>query len=103
MVSLALCQKAEGEVVNIGSGEEWSIGETAQLLCEIVDRKIDIVSDESRVRPAHSEVIRLLADNSKIRSLTGWKSQTSFKKGLKNTVEWISMNLDCFETDHYAK
>jgi NAD dependent epimerase/dehydratase len=103
LLSLALCEKAEGEVVNIGSGEEWSIEETAHLLCEIIDRKVDIVSDESRVRPVNSEVNRLLADNTKISRLTGWTTQTPFKKGLGNTVEWIKANLCYFETDKYAK
>ena len=63
MLALALCPKAEGEVVNIGSGQERSIGQTVELLCEIVGREVEVVTDEARLRPEKSEVYRLLADN----------------------------------------
>ena len=78
MLALALCRGAEGEVVNIGSGEEWSITHTVELLCEIVGRQVDVISDEARIRPEKSEVDRLLADNRKILALTGWRSQVPF-------------------------
>jgi NAD dependent epimerase/dehydratase len=103
MVALALCQQAEGRVVNIGSGEEWSIAQTAEMLCEIVGRKVEIISDESRVRPEKSEVNRLLADNRLIHELTSWKTQTPFRTGLERTVEWIERNLSQFDVDSYAK
>lgn len=103
MLALALCRGAEGEVVNIGSGEEWSITHTVELLCEIVGRQVDVISDEARIRPEKSEVDRLLADNRKILALTGWRSQVPFREGLARTVEWISRNLVHFDVDHYAK
>lgn len=103
MLALALCREAEGEVVNIGSGKEWSIARTAELLCEIVGRQVEIISDEARIRPEKSEVNRLLADNQKIAALTGWCSQVPFREGLARTVEWISHNLTHFDVDHYAK
>jgi NAD dependent epimerase/dehydratase len=103
MLALALCKKAEGQVVNIGSGEEWSIAQTVDLLCEIVGRKVKIISDEERIRPANSEVNRLLADTSKIKSLTDWKALVSFPQGLAKTIEWIKHNLIHFEADRYTK
>ena len=103
MLALALCKNAEGEVVNIGSGEEWSIERTVELLCEIAGRQVDVVSDEARIRPEKSEVNRLLADNHKIGTLTGWGSQVSFRDGLTRTMEWISRNLRHFDVDQYAK
>lgn len=103
MLALALCPNAEGEVVNIGSGEEWSIARTVELLCEIVGRQVEVFSDEARIRPEKSEVNRLLADNRKISSLTGWRTQVSFREGLERTVDWISRNLAHFDVDHYAK
>lgn len=103
MLALARCPAAEGQVVNIGSGEEWSIAETARLLCEIVGREVPIITDEARIRPEKSEVNRLLADNRKIDSLTGWKSQVPFREGLTRTVEWIGRNLGYFDVHRYAK
>jgi nucleoside-diphosphate-sugar epimerase len=100
---LALCKKAEGQVVNIGSGEEWSIAQTVDLLCEIVGRKVEIISDEERVRPEKSEVNRLLADTSKIKSLTDWKALVPFREGLIKTAAWIKRNQNHFDVDSYAK
>lgn len=103
MLALALCKEAEGQVVNIGSGEEWSIAQTVELLMEITGRKVDVVTEEARIRPEKSEVNRLLADNRKITGLTGWHSQVPFREGLERTVEWISRNLGYFDVDQYAK
>ncbi|MFN4310063.1 MAG: GDP-mannose 4,6-dehydratase [Ferrovibrio sp.] len=103
MLALALCKEAEGQVVNIGSGEEWSIGRTVELLCEIAGRKVEIISDETRIRPEKSEVNRLIADNRKIMALTGWRSQVPFREGLARTMEWVCHNMDHFDVDRYAK
>jgi len=103
MVALALCEESEGQVVNIGSGEEWSIAQTADMLCEIVGCEVEIVTDETRIRPEKSEVNRLLADTSKMNRLTSWRSSVPFRDGLERTVEWIERNLHHFDIDHYAK
>lgn len=103
MIALALCAQAEGQVVNIGSGEEWSIAQTVEMLCDIVGRQVEIVTEEARIRPEKSEVNRLLADNRRIAQLTGWQSQVPFREGLARTVEWIGRNLQHFDVDQYAK
>ncbi len=103
MVALALCKKAEGEVVNIGSGEEWSIAQTVELLAEITGSKAKIITDEARIRPEKSEVNRLLADTAKLKALTGWESQVPFREGLAQTAEWIKRNLHYFDVGQYAK
>lgn len=103
MLALALCREAEGRVVNIGTGEEWSIGKTAELLMDIVGRKVDILCDQDRIRPEKSEVHRLIADNALIGSLTGWRSAVAFPQGLERTVNWIEKNLRYFDVGHYSK
>ena len=103
LAALALCEKANGEVVNIGSGEEWSIEETIQIISDITQSNIEIVSQAERVRPERSEVNRLLADNKKIISLTGWKPEFTFREGLELTINWISENLDYFNINVYEK
>lgn len=103
MLALALCPEAEGEVVNIGSGEEWSIAQTVELLMKITGQEVEIVTDEHRIRPANSEVNRLLADNSMIHSITNWRTSVPFERGLEKTVEWIGRNLHFFEPEHYAR
>lgn len=103
MLALALCKGAEGLVVNIGSGTEWSIGQTVELLCKIVGSKVTVVTDAGRIRPEKSEVNRLLADDAVIRRLTGWQSKVAFQEGLMKTVEWIRGNLSHFDPGSYAR
>jgi nucleoside-diphosphate-sugar epimerase len=103
MMALAVCPEAEGQVVNIGSGEEWSIRQTVDLLCEILDRRVPVETDAARIRPDASEVNRLLADNRRITELTGWRSRVPFRVGLERTVRWIERNLQYFNPDVYAR
>jgi NAD dependent epimerase/dehydratase len=103
MIALATCREAEGQVANIGSGREWSIEETARLLMKICGRYIDIVTEETRLRPEKSEVNRLLADNRRIRDLTGWEPRMAFEDGLRLTTAWIEANLDHFDPARYTR
>ncbi len=89
--------KVLGEVINGGIGFEISIGDTAQLIAEAMGQNIQIVCDSERLRPEKSEVNRLFADSTRLRTLTPWKpmydGRDGFKAGLKNTIEWFN-NLD---------
>lgn len=90
-----------GEVINAGSNNEISIGELVTKISNIMGKEISIVSDYNRLRPEKSEVNRLWADNSKIKRLTGWKSQYSLDDGLIHTIKWIENNMKYFKTDIY--
>lgn len=103
MLALGLCKRAEGQVVNIGSGEEWSIAQTVEMLCDITGRHVEIDTDDARIRPEKSEVNRLLADTTLIRQLTNWQRRVTFHEGLTRTVKWIEANLDYFDPDRYAR
>jgi NAD dependent epimerase/dehydratase len=92
-ICAANSDEANGEVINIGSNFEISIGDTVELIAEIMGADISISLDESRLRPAKSEVDRLLADNSKAGELLGWSPEyggrEGLRKGLEQTVEWF--------------
>lgn len=103
LLALGLSSAAEGQVVNIGSGEEWSIQQVVDMLSEIVGRKVTVETETERIRPEASEVNRLLADNRRIRELTGWQSKVPFRQGLEKTVKWIERNLSHFSPDRYAQ
>ena len=96
-----------GEVVNLGSNYEVSIGDTAKIIAEVMNADIEIINDEQRHRPKKSEVERLWADNSKAKELFGWSpkygSREGLSKGLKETAQWFldSKNLDLYKTDIY--
>jgi dTDP-glucose 4,6-dehydratase len=83
-----------GEVINLGSNYEISIGETVKLISEVMNVDIEIETDEIRLRPEKSEVDRLWADNSKAKQLLGWEpqygSRNGLKRGLTDTVAWFS-------------
>ena len=96
-----------GEVINIGSNFEVSIGDTAKIIAEAMDVDIEIETDEIRLRPEKSEVNRLWADNSKAKRLLGWEPQyggrEGFKRGLKETIDWFAdkENLKKYKADVY--
>jgi NAD dependent epimerase/dehydratase len=83
-----------GEVINLGSNYEISVGETARLVAEIMKVDIEIESDEARLRPANSEVERLWADNSKAADILNWTPKYAglegLRGGLQKTVDWFS-------------
>ena len=93
-VAVAECDAAVGQVVNIGSNYEVSIGETARLIAGLMGRDVEFTSDEQRLRPAGSEVERLWADNTKARELAGWTPEYAgvdgLKCGLAETIEWFA-------------
>ncbi|MCC6759301.1 MAG: SDR family oxidoreductase [Candidatus Omnitrophica bacterium] len=89
MIELAECDSAIGQVVNIGSHYEISVGEVLEKIKKIMNSNAVATVDQQRIRPPKSEVQRLWCDNSKIRSLTGFKPDHSLDDGLKLTVEWF--------------
>jgi NAD dependent epimerase/dehydratase len=101
-LAVATCDRAIGEVVNVGSGKEISIGDLVQTLIEVTGSKAEIVTDEARLRPAGSEVERLLADNTRAREWTGWEPTVSLREGLQRTSDWVRDNLDKIDTPGYS-
>ena len=98
---------ALGEVVNVGSNFEISIGDTARIIAEAVGADVEIVTDAQRLRPAASEVERLWADNAKARDLLGWSPEYAgldgFRRGIAETVAWFRdpANLARYKPDEY--
>ncbi len=99
--------RAVGEVVNVGSGFEVSIGDTARLIAESMGVPIEIETDEQRLRPEGSEVERLLASNAKAEQLLGWRPAyggvDGFRRGLSETIAWFrdAANLGRYKPDDY--
>lgn len=106
-ISVMNSEKSIGEVINIGSNYEVSIGDTAKMIAEVMGKKIEIETDEVRLRPEKSEVNRLWADNQKAKQLLDWEPQyggvEGFKRGLQETAEWFSnpKNLAQYKADEY--
>ena len=101
------CPKCVGEVTNIGSNFEISIGDTVALIADVLNAHIEIITDPKRVRPEKSEVDRLYADVSQAKRLFSWDPEygglAGFKVGLKETADWFSdpRNLARYKNENY--
>lgn len=102
-VKIAESNKSVGEVINIGSNFEISIGDIAQEIISLINKDVTIEHDQSRVRPQGSEVERLWCDNSKAKKLLSWSPTSSLEEGLKETIDWISMHDDLHKPDIYNR
>jgi NAD dependent epimerase/dehydratase len=100
-MAVAQSERALGNVVNIGSGREVTIAETIQIMLDVTGRDVKIVSDDQRIRPAGSEVNRLMCDNSRALEWTGWKPEVTLEEGLRRTAVWIEQNLSSVASGRY--
>ena len=91
-----------GEVFNLGTGAEVTIGQLADLIIRIVNRSVRIEVDPNRIRPVKSEVQRLLSDNTLAKQRICWKPEVSLEEGLGRTIEWIEKHPGLFNPDIYA-
>jgi len=96
-----------GETINLGTGKDFSIGETVKNIENILRTKAEVVTDNKRIRPKKSEVNRLISSNLKAKKLLNWspkfKGSKGFKEGLKKTIEWFSKeeNLKLYKANLY--
>jgi len=102
-IALAECDESIGQTVNIGSNSEISIGNTFNIIKELMVSDVKFIEDSQRIRPEKSEVFRLCCDNSKIERLTGFMSQVSIREGLQMTIDWIvkSDNMKKYKSEIY--
>ncbi|HEX3011524.1 MAG TPA: NAD-dependent 4,6-dehydratase LegB [Syntrophomonadaceae bacterium] len=106
-MAVAESDSSIGEVINIGSNYEVSIGKLAEYIAEIMQVDIELQTDPTRLRPEKSEVERLWADNRKAQQLLGWQpiyeGSNGIKRGLRETIEWFTAgeNLKKYRTDVY--
>ena len=98
---------AIGEVINVGSNFEISVGDTARAIAEVMGADIEILTEDARLRPVASEVERLWASNEKASRMLGWRPQYAgldgFRRGLKETVAWFREpeHLNFYRSDVY--
>lgn len=96
-----------GEVINLGSNYEISIGDTVKLIAEVMNAAVEITEESARLRPEKSEVERLWADNRKAKQLLNWQpeyaTREGFKRGLQQTADWFTQahNLKAYKSNIY--
>jgi dTDP-glucose 4,6-dehydratase len=107
-LAMAESPSSVGEVVNLGSNFEISIGALVKMIADLMGATVTVGLDPHRLRPNASEVDRLLADNTKAERLLGWKpkygGETGLSRGLAETIEWFTdeENLKRCNSDLYV-
>ncbi len=89
ILALSEISDADGQVVNLGSNTEISIGDTVAIIKELMNSDVKVISDADRLRPENSEVFRLWCDNTKLKKLTGFQPAYTLEQGLQKTIEWF--------------
>jgi len=101
-LKIAESPEAVGEVTNIGAGKGISIGDLAAKILRVMGRDVPIVSEDERRRPADSEVMQLICDNTKAGRIAGWFPERSLQEGLESTIAFVSDHLHLYKTDQYV-
>lgn len=106
-ISVLESDQSVGQVINVGSNYEISIGDLVKTIAEVMGVEVNVIEDDQRIRPANSEVERLWAENQKVKELTGWKPNYAgldgLRRGLKETADWFTdkKNLAKYKADIY--
>jgi dTDP-glucose 4,6-dehydratase len=101
-LAIAGSDAAIGRVVNIGRGDDLTIGELVERIGQRLGRPIRVETDASRVRPATSEVGRLLAGTALAQELFDWRPKYTLDQALDETIAWVRDNLGLFRVDQYT-
>lgn len=104
-IAIAKCNEAAGEEINIATQREVSMQTTLETIASLMGADVKWVTDPERLRPAGSEVFRLLGSNEKIKRLTGWQPQVTLEEGLRRTIHWFchDNNLKNYKTNIYNR
>lgn len=100
-IKIAASDRAVGEVINIGFGQGISIGDLAAKIFKLLGKEVQIVTDETRLRPPKSEVLKLICDNSKAKQLLNWQPTYTLDQGLEETIAYVRENLDLYKSELY--
>ena len=102
-IKIAESTKSNGEVINVGSNFEVSIGKLAEKIFSLLDKNIKIITDSNRIRPKDSEVERLWCDNTKAKEILKWEPKISIEEGLENVILWIKSNPHLYKSGIYNR
>jgi NAD dependent epimerase/dehydratase len=97
----ASCGEAVGQTINLGNGKGITMGKLAETIIRISGKDAVVVTDNSRVRPRSSEVMNLIADNSKAKAVIGWEPEIELEKGLDRCYGYIREHMDLYKPDIY--
>lgn len=100
-LAVAESPRSVGEVVNIGSGSAVTVGQAARMILRLAGSRAVLRQDRRRLRPAKSEVLRLLCDNRKARRLLGWRPRVPLEEGLRRALAYVRSHPESYKPDLY--
>lgn len=100
-IRIAEAPTEPGDIVQLGSGDCVSIGELVEICRKLTGSNLQVVQQDTRVRPSSSEVQVLLADPSKARRVIGWSKTTSLESGLAKTADWLRERATSIDVGRY--
>ncbi|WP_371549894.1 SDR family NAD(P)-dependent oxidoreductase [Streptomyces sp. NBC_00554] len=102
-VGTAPAEAVVGRTFNAGTGGEISVGDLVTLIGKLMAADLEVREDAQRIRPAGSEVMRLVCDASRLRAATGWEPAHSLEEGLEATIAFFRdpANLARYKTNVY--
>jgi NAD dependent epimerase/dehydratase len=101
-IAAARAEDVSGRTLQLGTGSDVGIGELVELVGELIARELLVEQEAERVRPAKSEVERLISSPALARELTGWQPAVPLREGLRRTIAWIERNRDRYRVDQYV-
>ena len=101
-IDLIFHEGKHGETYNIGGFNEWKNIDLVNLLCSIMDRKLDRPEGTSQqlisyVTDRAGHDLRYAIDATKLNTELGWRPSVTFEQGLEATVEWYLTHKDWLE------
>ena len=100
-IKSAVVDKAIGHVINIGTGKSSSIGDIVKTILRVMNIEKPIIQKNARIRPAKSEVMQLVCDNTLAQSMLEWEPTIAFEEGLQHTCDWIKSNAERYKSAIY--
>lgn len=100
-IKIAESERTIGEVINVGNGKGITIGDLAKQIIALLNKNIEIRTEEQRIRPERSEVMKLICDNSKAMAFIDWQPTYTLHQGLQATIEFVNAHLDHYKPEIY--
>lgn len=98
---VAIIHGIEGQTFNLGVGSDISIRNLAEKIIAMTGKPIQVVTDAQRIRPAKSEVQRLISDNGRAEKVLSWYPAIDLDTGLQLTIDWVAAHPEHYQPHIY--
>jgi NAD dependent epimerase/dehydratase len=100
-VAAAESEKAVGQTIQLGTGRDHSVGDLINTILRLLGKEMPVKQSSERIRPAASEIDRLLSSPEKAREMLGWEPKISLEEGLQSVIDWMRGNLGAYQNSGY--